>query len=236
MLVQKVLKKIDFFDLLEKNRARRMIFEKKNFAIYSFYKSNVSYSVIKGQRDVFESLGIGINQIIDDNISHGDFLNRILRDPKSPEYLVFFDIDCIPLKRQAIIKLLSQILDKKTIAGAAQTASHLLNGKNIYIGPFYFGISKTVYQSLGNPDMKECAYCDVGGMLTMIAKFQGEAKIKFWYPTHVQVPKWDLYMHGKFGLGTTYSNLVYHAFESRLGESDNSFVRKCREVITKRIK
>ena len=227
------LRKIDVFNFLDKNKAKRVIADDSKYAIYSYFKSNVSSEVVEAQKDVFRSLGLSINQIQDDTISHGEFMNRVLRDPNSPEYIVFFDIDCIPLSRKAIELLLSQILNRQTIAGAAQTASHLLNGKNLYIGPFFLGITKSLYHRLGNPDMRENTFCDVGGLATAIAKFEGNTKIKYWYPSHVEVPKWDLYQKGKFGLGTTYRGLVYHAFESRLGESDNSFVRKCREVMAK---
>jgi hypothetical protein len=81
------------------------------------------------------------------------------------------------------------------------------------------------------PDMCEGALWDVGGLLTMVGKFQNEVKFKFWYPTHVEQEKWDLYPDKKFGYGTTYDNRVYHAFESRLSSAQNSFIKKCKEIL-----
>lgn len=202
-----------------------------NLGIYSFYKSNVCNVVSESQKAVFEKFGYNITQVLDDNITHGDFLNRVLNNPDSPDFLIFFDIDCIPIQSKAISKLLKQILNRKTIAGAAQTAEQFLQGKNMYVGPFFFGISKSLFLNLGSPDMNEGSFWDVGGLLTMSAKFQGEVKIRYWYPTSVETPKWKLYNKGMFGLGTIYNKMVYHAFESRLGESNNSFVQKCNLVI-----
>ena len=203
----------------------------ENYGIYSFYKSNINQSVIKAQKDVFSAFGLRINQIADDEISHGDFLNKICNDTISPEYIIFFDIDCIPIKKEAISKVLYQIKDGKTIAGAAQTCNHVLNGENLYVGPFFLGLSKTVYNKLNCPDMNEGSFWDVAGLLSIAAVYHKKTRIKYWYPTDVEEPKWDLYKNGKFGIGTTYENLVYHAFESRLGSCDNGFIKKCSQVL-----
>ena len=221
--------------MLRKYNSYKQLKEENNIGIYSFYKSNVASEIIKKQKLVFEHFGLTINQILDDDITHGDFLNKTINDANTPDFLIFFDIDCIPLNKKAITKLVSQIRDRKSIAGAAQTANQFLQGKNIYVGPFFFGISKTVYWNLNSPDMNDGAIWDVGGLLTMVARFQREVNIRFWYPSSVEVPKWNLYKKCKFGLGTTYEKLVYHAFESRLGESDNAFVKKCNEILKQTI-
>lgn len=205
-----------------------------NVGIYSFYKSNVAVEIVEKQKLVFQYFGLEITQILDDNISHGDFLNLTINSEQTPDFLIFFDIDCIPLNKKAITKLIAQIRDRKSIAGAAQTANQFMQGKNIYVGPFFLGLSKTVYWNLNSPDMNDGAIWDVGGLLTMAARFQNEIKIHFWYPSSVEVPKWNLYKNGKFGLGTTYSKLVYHAFETRLGESDNAFTHKCNEILNQK--
>lgn len=205
--------------------------KKPDFGIYSFYRSNISPAMVKGQEAVFKKMGYTIQQVMDDEMDHYQFLNNILSRSDTPEYILFFDIDCIPLHKEAIERVLQQLSDNKTIAGAAQTANHLLEGKNLYVGPFFMGISKKVYQALGCPDMGSNNSWDIGALPSILAKFREDISIKFWFPTHVEQPKWNLYQHGMFGLGTTYEGLVYHAFESRWGDSDSIFMKKCASVI-----
>lgn len=203
----------------------------KKYGIYSYYKSNISQEIVSLQSCVFKKFEFEITQIKNDNWEHFQFLNSILNDPLTPEFILFFDIDCIPLTKESISLVLQQIQDQNTIAGGAQTANHLLDGKNLYIGPFFMAISKTVYKKLGSPCMSSTSIWDIGALLTIIAKFRGDVSIKYWMPSSVDFPKWDLYPERNFGYGTTYENHIYHAFESRWGDSDNIFIKKCKELL-----
>ena len=198
----------------------------------TFYKSNISPYLLFYQKQVFKMLGIELHQICDNDITHGDFMTRTLRDVDA-DYFVIFDIDCIPLKPEAIIKVLSQVKDNKTLAGCAQTASHFNDGKNVYIGPCFFAISKALYLDLAAPDLNrnEELEVDPGGVLTKLAKEKGYA-LKYWYPTDIEEEKWKLYPDGMFGIGTTYESLVYHLFESRYDQNIVKFIKKSKQTIT----
>lgn len=207
---------------------------KKNnlsFKIYSFYNSYVDDDVVINQQSVFKLFGYHINQIKMDHFTHSSFLNMVTRSETNVDFLLFFDIDCIPTSPETITRLLFQILDHKTLAGAAQTANHIDNGRELYIGPFFMGVSTRMLKNLGYPDMGAGLNHDVAQNLTTKVKEMKDSNIKFWWPTSVEDPKWDLYQSDlKFGLGTEYDNLVYHAFESRKMENSR-FINKCKEVI-----
>ncbi|WP_434037637.1 hypothetical protein [Formosa sp. 4Alg 33] len=198
--------------------------------ISTFYKSNISDYLLFYQKQVFKMLGLELNQICDNDISHGDFMTRILRDTEA-DYFVIFDIDCIPLKKEAISRVIEEIKDN-TISGCAQTAKHFNNGKNIYVGPCFFAISKEVYNLLGRPDLNEnkVLEVDAGGILSKLAPEYG-VKLNYWYPTDVEEEKWELYPDKVFGIGTTYEGLVYHLFESRYQKNIVKFIRKSNATI-----
>ncbi len=214
-------------ETVKNNKQQQM----KDVYISSFHKSNISPYLLFYQKMVFKMLGIELHQIKDDNSSHGDFMTKTLKTINA-DYFIFFDIDCIPLSTQAITKLLDQIKDNKTIAGAAQTANQFNEGKNTYVGPFFMGISKTAYSVLEQPDLNRDNQkeVDVAGILSKKAN-EKNIKLKYWYPTHVEISKWPLYPEGEFGIGTTYDNLAYHLFESRYSANIVRFIRKSKETV-----
>jgi hypothetical protein len=56
--------------------------------------------------------------------------------------------------------------------------------------------------------------------------------LKYWWPTDIEEEKWYLHhpVHNKFGIGTTYNDLIYHAFFSRENNSDG-FINKCKSIL-----
>ncbi|KAA2239893.1 hypothetical protein F0L74_27285 [Chitinophaga agrisoli] len=201
------------------------------YKIFSFYNRFVNPRVPMYQRAVFKHFGYEIAHIVNEAFSHGDFLNHICRTVQDTDYLIFFDIDCIPLRKDWLKLLLHDLQEPHTIAGAAQTANHLRNAQNLYISPFFFGVSTAYLRQLGYPDMRMKGDMDAGQNLTeQIIKNGGQ--VKYWWPTHIEEEQWYLHHpeHNKFGLGTTYNDAVYHAFFSRVDLSDR-FIRKCNGVL-----
>lgn len=205
------------------------------FKIFSFYNSKVNKKVPRYQRKVFRKFGFRVHQVKDESFSHGDFLNHVCRNVKDTRYLIFFDIDCVPLSRRWFSPLMECLQQPDTIVGAAQTANHLRDGKNLYIGPCFLAISTEYLARLNYPDMNMTEDMDAGQNLTETIRRDG-GNICFWWPTHVEEEQWDLYHppdHKRFGLGTTYNGLVYHAFLSRFDMADR-FLIKCRSLMNYR--
>lgn len=201
------------------------------FKIFSFYNHNVNKQLPKYQKAVFKHFGFHINHVVDENFSHGDFMNHICRTVTDTRYLVFFDVDCIPTKQNWMEQLLNDLKTPNTIAGAAQTANHLRDAKNLYVSPFFFGISTAYLRELNYPDMNPTEDMDAGQNLTEQIEKKG-GNVKYWWPNHIEEAQWSLYHpeHTKFGPGTTYNDMVYHAFFSRLDQS-NRFIKKCKDIL-----
>ncbi|MFT3705742.1 MAG: hypothetical protein QM802_25455 [Agriterribacter sp.] len=202
-----------------------------SFKIFSFYNSKVPPLVPLYQKAVFNHLGFTIHHFVDEQITHGNFLNHICRTVLDTDYLIFFDVDCIPVNANWLNTLIADIQEPHSIAGAAQTANHLREGKNLYVSPFFFGISTKYLKELGYPDMNETNDMDVGQNLTEKITLNNGA-IKYWWPTEMEEEQWNLYHpeHTKFGPGTTYNNLIYHAFLSRF-DTSGRFIKKCKTIL-----
>lgn len=202
-----------------------------SYKILSFYNHHVNPAVPKYQKAVFNYLGFEVSHFINGRFNHGDFLNYACRHITDTDYLIFFDIDCIPTNKNWIDKLMQDLAEPRTIAGAAQTANHLRDAKNLYVSPFFFGISTAYLKELGYPEMNMTEDMDAGQNLTEEIIRKG-GNVKYWWPTHIEEEKWSLYhpVHNKFGLGTTYNDSIYHAFYSRDNQSDN-FMQKCKSIL-----
>ena len=219
-------------NLFKKNKNYRSVIE-----VFSFYKSNINPDIPKYQKLVFDKMGISINQVLNDKLSHAQFLNHITRTVTNTDYLVFFDIDCIPTRKEWLPVLLNDLLESKdSIVGAAQTANFDHFKENIYVSPFFVGISTQYLKKLNYPDATHrydgtTDDYDVWQNITNIIISKG-GHVKYWWPTHIEEEKWYLHhpQHNKFGLGTTYNDMIYHAFFSRTDSSER-FVKKCKEVL-----
>lgn len=200
--------------------------------IFTFFNSKVHPEMPRYQKAVFKKMGFSINQVMSEKFDHGEFLNSICRRVTDTDYLIFFDIDCIPTRREWFVRLMEDLSHPRTIVGAAQTANHLREAKNLYVSPFFMGISTAYLRELVYPDMRIMHDLDTGQCLTEeIVRRNG--RIVYWWPTEIEEEKWTLYHseHNKFGPGTTYGNMVYHAFLSRENQSDR-FFDKCKAVLS----
>lgn len=205
--------------------------QNKTFKIFSFYNSKVHTLTPKYQKAVFNYFGFDIHYIVNEQFSHGDFLNYVCRNITDADYIIVFDVDCIPLTKSWINKLLADLEPADSITGAAQTANHLREGKNLYIAPFFFGISTAYLKKLNYPDMRLTPDMDAGQNLTQVIQKHG-GHIVYWWPTHIEDERWPLYHpeHTMFGMGTTYNDAVYHEFYSSINLSPR-FIAKCKSIL-----
>eukprot|EP01035_Chromulina_nebulosa_P035371 gene35371-47530_t len=161
---------------------------KPTYKIFSFYNQHVNPAVPKYQKAVFNYFGFEIEHVVNGRFNHGDFLNYVCRHTLDVDYIIIFDIDCIPIHKNWIEKLLQDLAEPRTIAGAAQTANHLQEGKNLYVSPFFFGISTSYLKELDYPDMNLKPTMDAGQNLTeQVIKNGGD--IKYWWPTDIEEEK-----------------------------------------------
>jgi hypothetical protein len=160
------------------------------------------------------------------NYSHPAALEKCLANCET-DVVVFLDIDCIPLNKQALITLEDRA-SKGILVGAVQRANHLQNDEHIYVGPSCLAFSRSKYYDLGSPSFHETLRGDVGEELTYRWQESG-APVFFLWPTNVQRPMWLLNNRQSFGYGTTFGNMFYHAFCIR--ENTTYFISKCIEIL-----
>jgi len=174
--------------------------------------------------------------------AHADQMAECIQRSVS-DVVVLLDIDCVPLKEPALPYLWSHAtLPQGELVGAAQRANHIPNGAHIYVGPFCMAFSKHMYAALGSPTLREAMLDgpyrplpgkrgDVAEELTYVWE-QYKHKITLLRPTQVETPLWALEKPNQFGHGTTYGDMFYHAFESRLSTDRQSrFIRKCKQIL-----
>lgn len=92
---------------------------------FSFYMPNAIPSIVRLQEHVFKALNEPLYQV-QDTCSHGEFLTRTIRaNVNRFDAIVFFDIDCIPLKPGVVEKAVRIAVKNQMVIGCAQQANHI---------------------------------------------------------------------------------------------------------------
>jgi len=202
--------------------------------IITFYNENINPIVVDYQKKVFKHFKYDINQINVLNwVSHGQSVDDYLKTINDPnEVIVLFDIDCIPLNKTIIHHAIKWCEENDGIFGNSQLAPKLKEPHNtfIYVAPSFMVFTMKTYEKLGRPTFTTTERSDCGGEITHFAK-EKNVKIKYLYPTSVDVPTFKLKDDIWFGYGTNYENNTYHSFESRFRKKDSYFLNKCKNIL-----
>jgi hypothetical protein len=194
--------------------------------IYSFAHINLPKIIVDQQFKVFDKFGLKINQIINDD-THGKNLENLIKNCKS-DYIVIFDVDCIPLVKN-IFDYINDDIQNYDLVGAIGCANHL-NKNDIYVHPSFMFFKPQLYFDCGSPFLHEDHNNDVAQNFTRSC-IKNNKKIKYWSNTNSNDYIWDLPNNTKFGHGTVYEQKVYHQFEIRKQEQHDSFIKKCKLVL-----
>lgn len=207
-------------------------------AIISLFGSNRPTTIVDWQRKVFDHFDATINQI-DCPFpaqSHGYFLDRVVeRTIDRWNYLMLFDMDAIPLRPDFVGHVWDKIRDDRTLFGGAQQSNHILvNGtaQNVYVSPCFLAISRDLYLKLGRPTFDHTPRGDCAEELTWRVKEQG-FNLGLVYPSKIADPCYPLDNGLHFGQGTTYGDLAYHNFCQDRANSEQMFIDKCKETLTR---
>jgi hypothetical protein len=203
---------------------------------FSCYMSNIPKNVVEYQKKVFDLFNMELNQEITNYPFHDFWLNEKISNLNF-DILIFFDIDCIPLKPKLYEYIVDQIKDDNTIIGVEQS-NQTRSPDFIYAGPPCFGITKKVYDKMQHPTFNLTDDWDCGGEFTWKAKEYG-INVKFFEITSSLNRKWKC-GEKRFGNGTIYDDWLYHQFEVRYYGYNTSekiyayqFIKKCKEIIEK---
>jgi hypothetical protein len=213
-------------NLINKNKLDITIIDNKTLLIMSYQYNNLDPLVSKYQYEVFKKFNIELNQF-QGNLKHSEFMDKIINE-YDYDFYIFFDIDCIPLKK-GIIEYIIEKIGTTSMIGIEQQSNSPYILSHIYAGPACFGISKQFYNELGRPSFNGTKRSDVGEELTYIC----EEKCKKFYvfkKTYSENNLWKLGLKDYFGHGTIYEeDLLYHQFE--ILKNQYKFLDKCKEVL-----
>lgn len=207
----------------------------ENIKIFSCYQNNISSKIIDYQRQVFDLFNIDLIQE-HTNLNHSDYLDSKMFDMNF-DTIVFFDIDCIPLKPGIIEYISEQLSDNNSIIGVEQ-ANQTIGSDFIFAGAPCFGVTKDVFLKLDKPSFRYTNRGDTGAEFTHMSKDKGVNVKLFNIKTSLN-KKWKC-GEKRFGNGTIYDDLLYHQFEVRtysddIGHKINEyqFIIKCKEILKK---
>lgn len=209
--------------------------------VASFYMENISEQMIIYQKKVFDHLGVSLDQIKIEK-DHGWGITRYVWGLEGDyDTLVLFDIDAIPLTKEAVPWMIETVSDGKTLLGHAQCSNHIHKDKpRLYASCAIMAFSRQFYETIGMPSFQYTHDGDTSSELTyrteMIANghFGGkpmDLKVKYMWPTSTMIPMWTLGLHGVFGIGTTFDRKVFHLFQGSVPKHLPLFVKKCQEVL-----
>lgn len=214
--------------------------------IYSFCTTDLNPEIPYYQNKVFEKFNLKITQYIenpsfDSYYQHGHCINKIINQ-SNEDYVIIFDIDCIPLKFDFYDRICNEISDNNTLSGARGSSG---NGMRDYIHPGFFGFSKKLYYDCRNPSLNYFTgkYSGDTSQIFTDECLKLNKNIVYWEITNslddvFYIPSKNIY----FGHGTVYENLIYHQFQiscpqkfsniDDFNDNQKMFVNKCKEIIS----
>lgn len=199
---------------------------RRKVLLVSFYMANISKEVLACQGEVFAEFDLPLQQTLFSG-AHSEAIDNVVRSETLYDYVITFDVDAVPLTRQCVSKLLFNVDHYQALVGVAQQSNHI-NSDHPYAGPCCCAFSMESYKKLGSPSFQASVRGDVGEELSWRCQELGLPVCLLW-PTQVEEPRWNLGRGMRFGLGTTYENEVYHAYESRL--SSQRFISRCKSLL-----
>jgi hypothetical protein len=216
--------------------------------IVTGYNSNIDPLVVSYQKMVVDKLRGDIPFFSYDytgsDMLHGDVCNKLIHKlfyeyQEGADCILFLDIDCIPLSKEAIEWTFEQAYNG-ILVGNAQRSNHYKNDQHVYAVISYCCFTRETFEKAGSPTMSFSKKYDVSELLTVNC---GEKNIpvNLLMPKHSESPNqdgeyWNL-ADGmpKYGIGTTFSNGVmdisYHLFCSRFNKYSKLFYDKCHSII-----
>lgn len=208
----------------------------RNVQVFSCYMDNIPENVVKHQKMVFDSFGMELNQEFTDMPFHDYWLDSKINSLDF-DIVIFFDIDCIPLKPGLYEYIVDEISDNNSIIGVEQV-NQTRSPNFVYAAPACFGVTKEVFEKMNKPSFRLKDEYDCGGEFSWNAPNYG-VNVKLFEITTSLNRKWKC-LDKRYGNGTTYDDWVYHQFEIRFYEHNldsklNSyqFIKKCKETINK---
>lgn len=208
----------------------------RNVQTFSCYMKNIPKRVVECQKQVFDTFGMELTQELSDFRFHHDWLDNKINSIDF-DILIFFDIDCIPLKPGLYEDIVDKISDNNSIIGVEQV-NQTRSPNFVYAAPACFGITKDVFEKMNKPSFRLTDDYDCGAEFSWVAP-KYNVDVKMYNITTSLNRKWKC-IDKRYGNGTTYDDWLYHQFEIRYYDDVShekinafQFIKKCKETILK---
>lgn len=205
--------------------------------------------VMEYQQKVLSKFDIPMNYV-KNNFNYRDFgdaLNNFTQATKDMvDYWVHFDIDCIPLRKDAINEIYDKIRDKKSIWGIGAQSNHVFvnnSRQHAYCYTAAFAFASDFYKKIGEPNFRHSDRGDIGEELTWRAQELGYT-VSIVYPkSFIGITEEEHQEYGigkyadldngfKYGMGTTYGdNMFYHGTAQIVPRSTDLFMNECEKIL-----
>lgn len=203
-------------------------------SLNSLYWPGSDPRIVEGHKSVTKHFGLSVNYH-EERINHGYWMENVLKESDA-DVVGFFDIDCVPIKKEAVLNLLKYAAKNKSIAGCAQASNHIAPMTHIYVAACAIFIYKPLYVALGYPTLSETTNSDTAENLSYAAEANG-VRMKALYPTKFEnEPEegvWRLNNYGFFGIGTVFGDdQFYHLYQSRFDQNIELFAKRCEQIVS----
>ena len=128
-------------------------------SINTLYYPNSNEDFVNAHKNVMQHFNIKVNYH-EMTARHGQWMDYVISNTNA-DIVGFLDIDCIPLNKDAVNRIVKFVAKNKSIAGGAQATNHIAPMSHIFIAPSCFFIWKPLWQALGRPSFVETDRSDV---------------------------------------------------------------------------
>ncbi len=213
--------------------------------IVTFHGGNRAPELLDWHRRVTAHLGVLVNyvQCPFPHVSHGACMNQLIAQtidwPTPPDYYLFLDNDCVPLRREALGLAYQQVCDRLTVWGHSWQSNHKQGPTGLIPHPYASQacllFPRDIYLALGRPDMDHWVpRSDTAEELTYGAKTAGY-NVSLLYPSHSVLKDTPLDNGMGYGLGNTYGPLArplwHHTSNAANTRQVEVFVETCKLVL-----
>jgi hypothetical protein len=206
---------------------------KKSVEIFSLHWNNVDTRMITAHKAVMQHFEIPlVYHAI--NMDHGQWMDQVM-SISDAEVIVFLEPDCIPINKVNFLDAIYYAIENDTFCGIAQASNHIEPKNHIYAAPGFFAITQSAYNRLNKPSFMCTNRGDAGEEVSWQAEELNE-NYRVILPTHYErSPReggvWNLGPLGHYGIGTVFSDTVYHLYQGRYNDNVELFKQRCNEVI-----
>jgi hypothetical protein len=205
---------------------------KKSVEIYSLHWNNIDSRMVNAHKAVMQhyELPVVYHAI---NMDHGQWMDQVM-SLSDAEVIVFLEPDCIPINKTKFLDAVYYAIENDTFCGIAQASNHIEPKNHIYAAPGFFAITQSAYTRLNKPSFMCTNRGDAGEEVSWRAEELNE-NYRVILPTYYEKPSkegiWNLGPLGQYGIGTVFSDTVYHLYQGRYNDNVELFAKRCKEVI-----